>query len=609
MTAPPEPPSTRLPTTPWGEDLDPDAVLQEYPRPALVRDSYLNLNGSWDYAIRPADQSRPDRWDGTILVPFSPEAPLSGVGRRLEPGEALWYRRDLSLPAGFVDDGGVLVHFGAVDQSCEVYVDDTLVGRHDGGYLPFSCPLPPLVEGTTHELVVRVTDETDRGWRSRGKQSLRPGGIWYTAQSGIWQTVWLESVPATWISAVRIDPAPTAGELAVSVEAAGDLTRGWSGGIEVLADGVLVGAGRLEGPGPVRVPLSDVRLWTPERPFLYDVRLRLETGESVDEVTSYAALRSVAVGSDGRGRPRLLLNGEPYLQAGLLDQGYWPDGLYTAPSDEALIHDIASAKQMGFTMLRKHIKIEPQRWYHHCDRLGMLVWQDLVNGGLPHRSFVVVKVPVVIPLSIDDRRYRLFGRDDDASRATYRHELEATVRHLRHHPSIVCWVAFNEGWGQFDANTAAARLLELDPTRIVDHASGWHDQGGGDLVSRHVYFRPFRIRGRDRRSTRAIVLSEYGGHSYRVPGHVWSDREYGYGRHTDAASFARAFARLQSGQVRRAIAAGLSAFCYTQLSDVEEETNGLLTYDRRVTKIDPEQVAGINRLLQEAFTSSVADRT
>lgn len=583
----------------WGAALDPDHVLPEYPRPQLVRDSYRNLNGRWEYAFTPAEiASAPTDWDGAIVVPFSPEASLSGVGRTLQPHESLWYRRSFTLPDDFVRDR-VLLHFGAVDQDCEVWVDGVAVGGHRGGYLPFTLDVTDVLgtverpAGAAHELVVRVRDVTDTSWRSRGKQKLRRGGIWYTPQSGIWQTVWLESVPRRWVDQLVLVPHLESGEVEVCVvpggagaETADVAVR--AGSREVVRAAVPVGV-------PTRLSLGpSVRAWAPEDPFLYDVDVCL--GE--DRVSSYVGMRSFGIGSDASGRTRLLLNGTPYLHAGLLDQGYWPDGLYTAPSDDALVHDIRTAKELGFTMLRKHIKVEPLRWYHHCDRLGMLVWQDLVNGGRSYRH-AVVTAPVLLPVRLDDSHHALFGRQDAAGRDEFRSELDATVALLQSVPSVAAWVPFNEGWGQFDAVAATARIRELDPSRPVDHASGWHDQGGGDMVSRHVYLRPFRLSRKDVADERAAVLSEYGGYSHRVDGHVWSDDEFGYRKYADRGAFERAFLRLQHTQVGRAVEDGLAAFVYTQLADVEDETNGLMTYDRRMLKVDADAVRASNQRLRQ----------
>ncbi|MCW5951288.1 MAG: DUF2804 family protein [Propionibacteriaceae bacterium] len=583
--------------TPWGETLDPERVLPEYPRPQLERDSHINLNGHWEYVITSAAQTSWPRFEGRILVPFSPEAALSGVGRTLQPAEALWYRRSFTLPAGFRKDR-VLLHFGAVDSDAEVWVNGSAVGGHSGGFLPFTLDITDALSVDTAELVVRVRDVTDTSYRSRGKQRLRPGGIWYPAQSGIWQTVWLESVPSSWVRELELVPDLAGAQLGVRIRAAGpDVGRAQ---VTLSAAGQVVASTEASPDQLTWLVVPEARPWAPEDPFCYD----LEVCHGDDRVTSYAALRSISLGADVAGRTRLLLNGEPYLHAGLLDQGYWPDGLLTPPSDDALVHDIATAKELGFTMLRKHIKVEPLRWYYHCDRLGMLVWQDMVNGGRAYHP-LVISAPAVSRLRLDDRNHRRFGRQDAVGREEFLAEAERTVGLLRNSPSVVTWVPFNEGWGQFDAAEVAQRVRRLDPSRLIDHASGWHDQGAGDMVSRHVYFRPYRLSAADERDPRAAVLSEYGGYSHRVPGHVSSDAEFGYRRIPDRGAFERAFLDLQDDQIRPALGRGLSAFVYTQLADVEQETNGLLTYDRRVVKVDAEAVRASNARLREAFATAV----
>ncbi|MFF4238378.1 glycoside hydrolase family 2 protein [Actinomadura geliboluensis] len=573
--------------TRWGRTLDPDAVLPEYPRPQLVRKSHLNLNGRWEYSFNDTSPEGPEEYDGEILVPFSPESPLSGVGRQLLPHETLWYRRDVRLPEGFRPDGHrVLLHFGAVDQTCRVTVNGREAGRHEGGYLPFFFDITDLLEDGAGTLVVEVQDPSDAGDRGWGKQSLKRGGIWYTAQSGIWQTVWIECVPEVHVERLTLVPHLDEACVEVTVHAStGDTAR-----IEVSADGG--GVVRAEAPAgePVRIDIPDVRPWSPEDPFLYDITVELGT----DRVESYVGMRSFGVGPDEAGVPRLLLNGRPYFHAGVLDQGYWPDGMYTAPSDEALVHDIATMKRLGFTMLRKHIKVEPLRWYYHCDRLGILVWQDMVNGGGPyHRE--VVTAPAVLPLRLDDRRHKRFGRADAGSRARFREETRETIEHLRNVVSIAVWVPFNEGWGQFDAADVAAEVRALDPTRTIDHASGWHDQGAGDLRSLHVYFRKFRVPRR--RDARVLVLSEYGGYNLRVDGHAFNDKDFGYKRYDSPARLGAAFARLHARQIAPAVPRRLSATVYTQLSDVEDELNGLLTYDREVCKLPEDLVRSVNARL------------
>jgi Glycosyl hydrolases family 2, sugar binding domain/Glycosyl hydrolases family 2, TIM barrel domain/Glycosyl hydrolases family 2 len=565
--------------TPWGEALDPEHPLPEYPRPQLRRDSYLNLNGVWDHAFR-ISATQPAQWEGPIVVPFSPESLLSGVGRQLQPGEYLHYARSFEappVPAGH----RVLLHFGAVDQSCHVRVNGRSVGGHEGGYVPFTFDITDALSGGENRLHVVVTDPSDTGIGSRGKQRLRPGGIWYTAQSGIWQTVWLEVVPHDHITALALEPDLTG--FTVTVSATGQPSPCQ---VRVSAQGSTVLRATTSTGSRHRIEIPEPRLWSPEDPFRYD----LEVTVGDDEVRSYVGLRTFGVGIDSAGHTRLLLNDRPYFHAGVLDQGYWSDGLYTAPSDAALVHDIATMKDLGFTMLRKHIKVEPLRWYYHCDRLGMLVWQDMVNGGGRYRRRVV-EVPAVTPLRLKDSHHRLFARSDAAGRAQWLDEMRDTVEHLRNSPSIAAWVPFNEGWGQFDANSVAREVARLDPSRPIDHASGWHDQGGGDFRSLHIYFRPFRV---PRTSDgRVLALSEYGGYSLHLAAHSASGTEFGYRRYGSVAMLTRAFRALHTSQILPAIPKGLSATVYTQLSDVEDETNGLLTYDRRVLKIPAEDVRAV----------------
>ena len=570
-------------TTPWGEALDENRILAEYPRPQLRRGSYLNLNGRWDYTITEGD-GMPDRWDGTILVPFSPESALSGVGRALLAEQTLWYRREIALPPGFVPpDGRLLLHFGAVDQEAAVYLNGVLLGRHMGGYNAFTLDATSAL-GERNELVVRVRDDTDRSFHSRGKQRTKRGGIWYTPQSGIWQTVWMEAVPRRYIEDMRITPLFDLSAVEILVRSAEPLH------CEATVDGRTVPFTSGE---PKRIPMPDFRAWSPEDPFLYDLTVTM--GD--DRVESYFGMRKVEVRADRDGVKRLFLNGEPYFQTGLLDQGYWPDGLYTAPSDEALIFDIQTAKAMGFNMLRKHIKVEPMRWYYHCDRLGMLVWQDMPCGGGEYR-FSTISMPLVTGMHRRDSRYRAFARASAQGRQEYMDELEEMANQLFNAPSVVLWVPFNEGWGQFDSTRVMEHILAMDPTRPVDPASGWHDQGAGELRSLHVYFKPFRFR-RDRRG-RAVALSEFGGYNLRVRGHCFSEADFGYRRFSDAQALWDAFSRLYETQVLPAVGRGLCAAVYTQLSDVEDELNGLVTYDRRVVKLDADDVRELNERLREA---------
>ena len=568
--------------TPWGETLNPDAVWQEYPRPQLERDSYLNLNGWWQYAITESDEP-PESWDGRILVPFSPESELSGVARALRPGQTLWYRRDFELPPDFVRYHTFL-HFGAVDQEATVWLNGAEVGSHQGGYNAFCFRVRETLREGENTLLVRVHDDTDAGSRTRGKQSSKPGGIWYTAQSGIWQTVWMESVPRAYVRDLRI--VPRLDKRGVELTIFSD--EGEIGEATIGETAYPVRANQ-----PTLLPLERYELWSPEHPALLSLEIRL--GD--DRVRSYFAMRSVTVEPDAQGVPRLFLNGEPYFQLGLLDQGYWPDGLYTPPSDEAIQYDLQAVKRMGFNMLRKHIKVEPMRWYYHCDRLGLLVWQDMPSGGGTYRKDAIT-LPLITGLHRNDHDYRRFAREDAQGREAYRAELREMIAQLRNVPCIGMWVPFNEGWGQFDAKDACRIIRELDDTRPIDHASGWHDQGVSSVKSLHVYFKPYRFR-KDRRG-RAVVLSEYGGYNLRVPEHAWSDADYGYNRQKDAETLWQSYRRLMEREILPAIPRGLSAAVYTQLTDVEEELNGLLTYDRRVQKMSDDRLRPLHERCIEA---------
>ncbi len=595
--------------TRWGREVDPDTPLPEHPRPQLHRPGWVNLNGRWEHAFT-STADRPSAYDGPIVVPFSPEAPLSGVGRQLQPDEWLWYRRGFSPPrppAG----GRVLLHFGAVDQTCTVWVNGQEAGSHTGGYLPFTLDVTAHLGATGEDVLeVRVRDLSEAGVHARGKQRLDRGRIWYTAQSGIWQTVWLEPVPARYVERLVVVPHLDIGALAVQVVSSTGSESSAAGEATVLVStgGRVVGRGRGRAGEDILLPLAEVRPWSPDDPHLYD----LEVSFGEDRVTSYAALRSFGVAADHAGRPRLLLNGEPFQHVGVLDQGYWPDGLLTPPGDAAMVHDIETMKGLGFNVLRKHVKVEPLRWYAHCDRIGMLVWQDMVNGGGRYRHLVTT-LPATRPVPVSDRLHRVFHRGDAAGREEFRREVRETVLLLGNVASIAVWTPYNEGWGQFDANAVAAEVATLDPTRQVNHTSGWVDQGGGDIWSFHRYLRPFRMplrrrgrrrrRPRGRRVRRVLALTEYGGFSLRVEGHDWSPREFGYRHFEDQATLAEAFATLHDPLVA-AVRDGLAATFYTQLSDVEDELNGLLTWDREVLKID----ADVVRRITAALTEAGADR-
>lgn len=563
-------------TTKWGEALDREHPLPEYPRPQLRRESFLNLNGVWQYAVSTLN-SEPEEYDGDIVVPFPLESELSGVGRVLQPGEYLWYRREFTLPEDF-NVGRVLLHFGAVDQCARVWVNGMDACTHTGGYLPFSADITDLLFEGENTLVVRVTDDTDRSYHTRGKQKLKPGGIWYSPVSGIWQTVWCESVPENYISSLFITPHLEDGSVELLVMG--------EGAVRAVIDG---DAYDFEAGTSALLKLREVRAWSPEEPYLY--KLELAMGD--DRVESYFAMRSVGIGEDRNGVKRLLLNGKPYFQNGLLDQGWWPDGLYTAPSDEALAFDIAAAKTMGFNMLRKHVKVEPLRWYYHCDRLGMLVWQDMPNGGRAY-SALTVSAPLLTGSHSRDDKYSKFARREEKGRDEFREELLDMVSHLYNAPSIVTWVIFNEGWGQFDSDKCAEAVLELDSSRILDRTSGWHDQGSGELRSIHLYFDDYKHK--PDKLGRCVVLSEFGGYTLPIDGHAWPGKPFGYKKFDSQEKFRRALTLLYDGQIRPACMSGLAAAIYTQLTDVENELNGLITYDRRVIKLSPADIKRITAM-------------
>ena len=581
--------------------------LAEYPRPAMRRDSCEILNGPWQYAITQTAEY-PAAWQGSILVPYSPEAPASGVGRTLQPGQWLHYHRLFAPPAG--EGGRVLLHFGAVDYACAVQVNGHLAGGHRGGYWPFTLDITGLLNGTgRNSLWVAVQDPTGHGTQARGKQTLKPGGMFYPAQSGIWQTVWLERVPDNYIQTLTVTPDYDARTVTVRVHTAkpGGAVNLWAmvraGGVTIAEDW---GSDEADQDGEVTLNIPEEHFfpWSPDTPFLYDLTVGTNQGEEAefDTVHSYFALRKWSCAPDAHGVLRFCLNDKPILLNGLLDQGYWPEGLYTPPSDAAVERELSEVKALGFNLLRKHAKIEPQRWYYHCDRLGLIVWQDIVNGGSAYNLwFVTYLTNALQPLL---RRFpdgkacrRLLSRAKPAGREEYAHELADTVQALRCHPCIACWVPFNEGWGQFDAGKAVQALRTLDGTRLVDEASGWFDQGGGDVHSLHNYFYPLRIRPQKR----TVALSEYGGIAWPMPGYEPPRKTYGYGTAKDRQELTARYKKLQLKTVLPQLEKGLSALVYTQLTDVEDEVNGLFTYDRAAVKPDANAVRSVNAALAAEF--------
>ena len=581
--------------------------LAEYPRPAMRRDSCEILNGPWQYAITQTAEY-PAAWQGSILVPYSPEAPASGVNRTLQPGQWLHYHRLFAPPAG--EGGRVLLHFGAVDYACAVQVNGHLAGGHRGGYWPFTLDITDLLNGTgRNSLWVAVQDPTGHGTQARGKQTLKPGGMFYPAQSGIWQTVWLERVPDNYIQTLTVTPDYDARTVTVRVHTAkpGGAVNLWAmvraGGVTIAEDW---GSDEADQDGEVTLNIPEEHFfpWSPDTPFLYDLTVGTNQGEEAefDTVHSYFALRKWSCAPDAHGVLRFCLNDKPILLNGLLDQGYWPEGLYTPPSDAAVERELSEVKALGFNLLRKHAKIEPQRWYYHCDRLGLIVWQDIVNGGSAYNLwFVTYLTNVLQPLlrRFPDGKaaYSLLSRAKPAGREEYAHELADTVQALRCHPCIACWVPFNEGWGQFDAGKAVQALRALDGTRLVDEASGWFDQGGGDVHSLHNYFYPLRIRPQKR----TVALSEYGGIAWPMPGHEPPHKTYGYGTAKDRQELTARYKKLQLKTVLPQLEKGLSALVYTQLTDVEDEVNGLFTYDRATVKPDANAVRSVNAALAAEF--------
>ena len=594
--------------TRWGKNLDRDHVLEEYPRPLLMREDYQILNGWWDYAFT-IDYKQPQQYEGRILVPFSPETALSGVGRQLKPDEYLWYRRNFDLPGWDREKGQnrILLHFGAVDQSCEVRINGHKVKRHTGGYLPFEVDISRYAQESANELIVAVKDLSDTSYHSKGKQKLNAGGMFYTAQSGIWQTVWLEKVPETYIKEIKTVPDIEKKIIRIKVSSSystdkknvDKLSRNLPIEIKIRKPGLypdpvvkpsqistedmLETAVQAVSDKWIEIPIETISLWNCETPYLYYFEVKL--GD--DRAISYFAMRKFSLETKVHEEfPRICLNGEVQFQNGVLDQGYWPESLYTPPSDAAMIFDIQEMKKTGFNMVRKHLKIEPQRWYYHCDRLGIVVWQDMVNGGSYYKHWFVTYDATLLSwlrIPMRDVYPRLLSREAKAGRLEFIREMKETIRLLGNHPSIAAWVIFNEGWGQFQTEDMTRIVRRLDPNRLIDQASGWFDQGGGDFSSLHNYF--FKLFIRPERE-RASVLSEFGGYSYREPGHCAKEKLYGYGICKNKKDLEKRFLERWSG-VRNLIPQGLSASIYTQWTDVEEEVNGVFTYDRGVRKIAP----------------------
>lgn len=613
--------------TKWAAEVSPENALPEYPRPQLVRKEWQNLNGLWDYRIEKLYAGPEEKHDdrplsGKILVPYPLESALSGVGGKLLPDEKLIYEREFTIPfEGYTGpytgetppDRRVRLHFGAVDWKCSVYVDDELLGIHGGGYDPFHFDLfldpmgrdeepGPSPYGAPvpkrHRLRVEIWDPSDAGDQPVGKQTLNPHGIWYTAVSGIWQTVWMEPLPAASIDELDVvtKPADDGSWIAtITPKLSGMPLEGWA--VEVEATGLTLrdeqateippDTLKASAPAgqPVELKIAAPKLWSPDEPWLYQFEARLVSkqpangaaGEPLDSVQSYLGLREVKMAVADDGHRRIFLNGKPLFQFGMLDQGWWPDGLYTAPTDEALAYDVVMTRKLGFNMARKHVKTEPARWYWHCDRLGLLVWQDMPSGDVR-----------INPEQPDITR-------DAQSELAYRREWSRIVEALDAHPCIVAWVPFNEGWGQFKTNEILAWTKSLDPTRLVDGPSGWADRGEGDLVDMHRYPGPGMP---DEQENRVSVLGEFGGLGLPVEGHLWvNQNNWGYRTYKTPEELESNYRRLIQ-DLRPLISQGLAAAVYTQTTDVEIEVNGLMTYDRAVTKL-PESIAELHATLYQ----------
>jgi len=566
--------------TRWSSQIDVNNVLPEYPRPLMERSEWMNLNGLWNYAILPVGKPAPSAFDGKILVPFAVESSLSGVQKNVGKANELWYEREFTIPSKWKNNR-VLLHFGAVDWKTDVWVNDVKVGRHTGGYTPFSFEITTALKNGSNKLIVKVWDPTNDGYQPRGKQVNKPEGIWYTPVTGIWQTVWLEPVPDKFITQVKTTPNIDINILNIEV-ATNDFSASDRIEVKVMDGSKVVATAQSINHLPVEIVMPDqVKLWSPESPFLYDLEITLWNGtKQIDKVKSYAAMRKYSIKRDENGIVRLQLNNKNLFQFGPLDQGWWPDGLYTAPTDEALKFDIQKTKDFGFNMIRKHVKVEPARWYTYCDRLGMIVWQDMPNGDggpqwQPHQYFSGLE----------------WLRSPE-SEANFRKEWKEIIDFLYSNPCIGVWVPFNEAWGQFKTKEIVEWTKEYDPSRLVNPASGGNHYPVGDMLDLHNYPNPALYLYDAQRAT---VLGEYGGIGWAVKGHLWEpDRNWGYVQFNSAKEVTDEYVKYAE-QLMNLIQHGFSAAVYTQTTDVEVEVNGLMTYDREIIKMDESRVKQINQ--------------
>jgi beta-galactosidase/beta-glucuronidase len=567
--------------TRWSHEIDPTRPFPEYPRPQFKRNEWINLNGLWDYAIRPKEEHEVSDYDGKILVPFPVESALSGVKKKLKPRQKLWYRRTFKIPEGWKDKR-IFLHLGAVDWEATIWVNKHKIGVHQGGYTPFSFEISGFIDYKfENELVVEVWDPTDAGGQERGKQSLRPVAIWYTAVSGIWQTVWLEPVSKTYIRDFKLIPNIDDESLEVLVN------------VNNSTDDCKIRTEVKEGETTILSMVNDInnriilkipspKLWSPKSPFLYDLTIKIEEkNEIIDKVESYFGMRKINLREGKNGIKAIELNNERIFQFGTLDQGYWPDGLYTAPTDEALHYDIEITKELGFNMIRKHVKVEPARWYYYCDKIGLLVWQDMPNGGINYMTD--------LPPNINEYK----DLREEASKEFYYKELESMISALYNSPCIITWVPFNEGWGQFDTEKVSKLIKKLDPTRLVNAASGWFDFGVGDIFDQHSYPNPI-LPDKNKIGSRAAVVGEFGGLGLEIIDHMWNiKKKFFYRNLRDQQGLTKKYENLIS-KLKNLIEIGLSAAIYTQTTDVEGEVNGLLTYDREILKIDKKKLRDLN---------------
>ncbi len=580
--------------TRWTDDVDPGNLYPEYPRPQMARENWVNLNGYWDYAIQGKEENEPTEYDGDILVPFPAESELSEVKKLVGNSNYLWYKKQVEIDQK--DDGEkTLLHFGAVDWETTVYVNGKKVGSHTGGYDPFNFDISDFLNKSgNQEIIVRVWDPTSEGTQARGKQLNNPSGIWYTPVTGIWQTVWLETVPENYIKRLKITPDIDKEKAHAEVQlSALNLdgvieVKAFAGGEEVGTKEIPIGEKSTRAKLDLDIP--NPTLWTTENPFLYDLIITLKDsdGNIIDEVESYLGMRKVSLGKDANGYTRILLNNKPLFQFGLLDQGWWPDGLYTAPTEEAMVYDIKITKELGFNMLRKHVKVEPARFYYHCDKMGMLVWQDMPSGFNSSEKEVQ---HVKHDAKLDWERPK-------ESALQFEKELKSMIDNFYAFPSIILWCPLNEGWGQYDTERIAEWTKTYDPSRLVDAPSGWADREVGDMIDVHLYPGP----GMELpESERASVLGEFGGLGWPVEDHLWWDkRNWGYLTYNDEKTYQNEFAALIKN-LQGLISWGLSAAVYTQTTDVEGEVNGVMTYDREVLKLDKEKTRELIKPLYEPW--------